>query len=467
MVDGISGFPQESSWLSGAKDTLILRPGQILPGTVLEVTPENALVLLNGINVVAELTTTVLPGERLMLQVVGEQPDGKVLLQKVFPGQEQGESPVTPKDLEAILSHLEIKNSKLNEAIVKELLQLKIPVTRSTVELLASFALKNNVSPGEVPALAWLWSRSLPITRESMAAMISLMEGGAQDTKMAELLQSLRKIPAGSTPEIPSGGTAAREAAGNFVREAIEQLLLKPEEPRGQWAQKLVDALEKLGLGHERDTLRLLEQVGKQPEGFRDVKDLAGSLKGEEGRTLKAALMEMLKPGGQLRGEDARAANQLVNGVLKDITGFQLLNIAGRQEGDGITTFIPGWITQENDLRPFFLKVKKYYGGSGAPETDYQCQVLFFISTRDMGEVMCRLALENSRLTCGFTVRGEEERRLLDSLLPVLQERMAVLPWKTEIYPSKISGSEEILQTWHEETFAAPENRFRGLDTRI
>lgn len=282
---------------------------------------------------VAELTTTVLPGERLMLQVVGEQPDGKMLLQKVFPGQEQGESPVTPKDLEAILSHLEIKNSKLNEAIVKELLQLKIPVTRSTVELLASFALKNNVSPrgSTCPGMALV---PQPSHHQGKYGGNDQPDGRrSQDTKMAELLQSLRKIPAGSTPEIPSGGTAAREAAGNFVREAIEQLLLKPEEPRGQWAQKLVDALEKLGLGHERDTLRLLEQVGKQPEGFRDVKDLAGSLKGEEGRTLKAALMEMLKPGGQLRGEDARAANQLVNGVLKDITGFQLLNIAGRQGG--------------------------------------------------------------------------------------------------------------------------------------
>lgn len=502
MVDGILGLPQGGPLASAAKDTLLLRPGQILPGTVLEVNSENAVVLINGVNVVAELATPVSPGERLLLQVVDQRSDGKVLLQKISSQEIGTEGQPSLKDIETVLDQLGIKNSKLNETIVKELLQLKTPVAGRTVELLSGFALKNNISAKEAPALTWLWARGLPITRDSISAMVSLMERGVQDTKMGELLQVLNEDLSVMSQELLPGGTQTAEESGdlssqgrvvgNEVMKVVEELLLVPEESPGQWGQKLGDALKNLGLGHERDVLRLLEQLSRDPEslkdikdpsnfkdisafkdvgdlkGVRDLKDFAVFLKGRESKTLKSALLEMLKPEWKASGEDMMSTNKIAHGMLKDITGFQLLNITGRQEADGITTFIPGWMSvRENEIQPFFLKVKKYLGGNDSLKEDIRCQVLFFISTKGMGEVMCRLALENNCLTCGFTVRGQEECRLIDSLLPVLQQRMEALPWKTVIHPSKVLRSEEILETWYEETFVAHERSFKGLDARV
>lgn len=514
MVDGILGVPRGFLSASGEKNPLILRPGQILPGIVLEVKPEHAVVLLNGINVVAELKTTVLPGEKLMLQVGEQLPDGKIVLQKVASGQIQPDQGISQRELESVLQYLGLKSSSLNEAIVKELLQLHSPVTGRALGVLSSFAMKHNLSPDEVSALTWLWARSLPITKDSVASLASLMGNGFQGSKLGELLQVLNGILAenispeslknemqglgpgslnanagieksGANP-VPEGGPAGKvqadqsqggkaervipstagvpEAPAGKLTQVIGRLLLMSEESQIHWAQKLQDTLQNLGLNHERDVLRLLEQLGGKPEGSQGVKDDPGNLLVGEKGTLKTLLMELVKPGEQPLSEKL---SLVADRMIKDITGFQLLNIAGRREADGITTFVPGWMALEDgSVQPFFLKVKRYFGGSGSSQ-DYRRQVLFFISTRGMGEVVCRLALEGDYLTCGFTVRGEEECRLLDSMLPLLEERFQSLPWKTIIYPSKITGSEEIAREWYEETFLAYETRFKGLDVRV
>lgn len=463
MVDGLSGFSQVTVSANLPKDVLTLFPGQVVHGIVLEVTPENAVILLNGINVVAELETALVPGEELMLQVVEQRDDGKVLLQRSTLQQGlQREPSLVGKDMEGLLKYFGMKTTKLNEAILRELFQLKVPITQRAVDLLSSLAVKNNVSPEKVPALTWLWARGLPISRESVTVTAGLMGRGFQDTKMAELLQVLSQGLSGGQ-EAKSGSQVETPVYESTLGKALEQVLLKPEETRGQWSQKLQDAPGNLGFGHEKDILKLLEQSGGGSPGAKGT-----SLPVEQGRTLKAALIEMLSTGSQPSGDKMPAGKEAANGLLKDITGFQLLNITGRQEGDGVSTFIPGWVVmEENEIRPFFLKVKEYYGGSGGSGEDFRCQVLFFISTKEMGEVMCRLALENNCLTCGFTVHGAEESRLLDSFLPVLHDRLKDLPWETVLYPTKILSSQEIDKTWYEETFVIRENNYRGLDARI
>lgn len=57
-----------------------IRPGQILFGTALEVHADQAILLLQGINVVAELETGMTPGERVALRVEELRPGGKILL---------------------------------------------------------------------------------------------------------------------------------------------------------------------------------------------------------------------------------------------------------------------------------------------------------------------------------------------------------------------------------------------------
>lgn len=453
MVDGVFGFSQRYI----GNDFLSLRPGQIVPGIVLEVTSDNAVVLLNGINVVAELETPVVPGEKLRLQVVEKMPDGKMLLRKVDSGG-QGESPISQKDMESLLNHFGVKNTPMNEEIVRGLLGQKVALTQRNIELLSIFALKHNVSLEEVPALAWLWARGLPITKESITAVLSLSEGRFQDPKMAQLLQTLGQGTSGGIQE----GTFVPGNFDSAVLDSVKNLLLMPQEELSQWAQKIRGTLEALGAGHERDVMRFLEEF-EGGRGLNEIQDLKALLAGNESRTLKAALMGMLQAGNSPENSQL---TRIASGLLKDITGLQLLNLFGQSDGEGTVSYLPGWVMlQDNDIQPFFLKIKQYQGAFS--EQEYRCQVLFFISTKGLGEVMCRLALERDCLTCGFTLRGQEECRLLDSMLPVLKERLECLPWKTVIYPSTVSRGEEIQETWYKEVFLTHEKVYKGLDARV
>jgi hypothetical protein len=453
MVDGVFGFSQRYI----GNDFLSLRPGQIVPGIVLEVTSDNAVVLLNGINVVAELETPVVPGEKLRLQVVEKMPDDKMLLRKVDSGG-QGESPISQKDMESLLNHFGVKNTPMNEEIVRGLLGQKVALTQRNIELLSNFALKHNVSLEEVPALAWLWARGLPITKESITAVMSLMEGRFQDPKMAQLLQTLGQGTSGGIQE----GTFVPGNFDSAVLDSVKNLLLMPQEELSQWAQKIRGTLEALGAGHERDVMRFLEEF-EGGRGLNEIQDLKALLAGNESRTLKAALMGMLQAGNSPVNSQL---TRIASGLLKDITGLQLLNLFGQSDGEGTVSYLPGWVMlQDNDIQPFFLKIKQYQGAFS--EQEYRCQVLFFISTKGLGEVMCRLALERDCLTCGFTLRGQEECRLLDSMLPVLKERLECLPWKTVIYPSTVSRGEEIQETWYKEVFLTHEKVYKGLDARV
>ena len=453
MIDGIFSIPNAgiSSSSQSAKDILILRPGQIVPGVVLEADSMNAVILINGINVVAELDTTVIPGEKLMLQVVDQLADGKVILQRAVVSNGQQKQEADGGELQRILNNLGIRNNELNVMLVEALVRSNIPISRKTVEMLSAVALKNSIAPRQVLALVWLWSRGLPINKDSIAAVAHLMDGGFQDTPMGELR------------------TRLPQSIENSISETVKQLLLLPEETQGQWGQKLFDTPRNLGFGHERDLLRLLENVSRHDhKGLGETSKFSVPSKEGEAQTLKAALIEMLNRPDQPKGETAGSLESIAGKMLKDITGFQLLNIVGRQEGDGIATFIPGWmVMQDNEIQPFFLKVKEYSGGSRDVEPDYLCQVLFFISTQGMGEVMCRLVLQKDCLTCGFTVNGEKELKLLDGMLPILQERLRPLPWDILIYPSKILDAEEIHEIWYEETFVPHQNSFKGLDARV
>ena len=94
--------------------------------------------------------------------------------------------------------------------------------------------------------------------------------------------------------------------------------------------------------------------------------------------------MEMLQAGNSSENSQL---NQIASGLLKDITGLQLLNLFGQSEAEGTAFYMPGWVVlQDNDIQPFFLKINKYLGT--VSEQDYQCQILFFISTKGLGEVM-------------------------------------------------------------------------------
>jgi len=449
MTDGIPGFLQIFLGEIGPAKYFILKPGQVLSGRVLEVAGGRAAILLNGLNVVAELETGLAAGERVLLRVEEQRPDGRVLLKKIAAEGSGGKA--EEGEVEALLHYFSLKTGKLNGALVEQMLRAGMPISGSGVRYLSSFLAENNFSPEHIPALLWLWSRGLPVTREAVNAMHSLMQEGHWGSKIRDFIRGLY----GSTVT-ENGGSSL-----DLLLRAFNSVLFKAGEDGGQLAGKLQNLVKNLGLEHERGIFELTasnkaglahqESTGFKPESGHDP-------------TLKSALLQLMQ---SPEAGEMSSQREAVLELLREVTGLQLLNISGRQEANGPSLFLQGWIgIHEQEIAPFFLKIKRYSHRKGEEES-VPFQVLFFITTKYIGEVMCRLAVERGYLTCGFTADEEEHRKLIDRYLTVLESKLEGLPWKVIIYPTKVGSGDEIQKTRQREVF---ESGFRGintLDTRV
>lgn len=306
MAEGISSFP--AFLLSNIKQApdLVIRPGQVLFGITLEAVAGRAVLLLQGVNVVAELETALTPGEKVALQVAELTPGGKILLKKLDWGENKSGQEISGQELKTVLQHFGLQEGKFNRSLVKE----------KGIEISLKHAL-------------------------------------------LKLTQS---------PELKS----------------------------------------------------------------------------------TSALMETARE------------------MLKEITGLQWLNISGQQEAaESSSTFLAAWASfPEEKLLPLFLKIKKYNQHRNDAETP-SYQIFFLLNTRHLGQIVCRLALEEKHLTCSFTVRGKKEKKITDNYLGVLKQKLEHLPWQIIIHPTKISSSGGIKRSWQEEFFAGDPGRVKMLDTRV
>lgn len=449
MAEGINSFP---SFLWGNIEhtpDLKIRPGQILFGTALEVSADKAVLLLQGINVVAELETGIIPGERIALQVEEFRPEGKILLKKLDWG--ENKQKIDRQELEAVLRHFGLQQGKLNQAIVTQILRNRLPVSEQHLHRLTSFAATDNLSPEQAPALVWLCSKNLPLTRETVAAIHNLMENGPDKSS----IQNIFDVFSGSSTK------ETENISFHHLFKIIENLLVNSNDTPETAAGKFRALVDGLGLNHERTILQLAES-----RGIYSLKDTAEILAGEKNTetSLKYALLKLMqfpeiKPSHAL-GETALK-------MLEGITGLQLLNISGQQEtAESSSIFLANWvISPEEKLLPLFLKIKKFNPRQGDVEHPLY-QIFFLLNTPHLGQVICRLALGKEHLTCGFTVRGREEKKLMDGHLGFLRQRLEHLPWKIVIYPTRVNSAEVIKRTWREEFFAGGPGRVKILDTR-
>lgn len=449
MTESINSFP---SFLWGNIEHIPdfkIRPGQILYGTVLEVSTDQAVLLLQGINIVAELETGLTPGERVALRVEELRPEGKILLKKLDWG--KSKQKIDRQGLEAVLRHFGLQQGKLNQAIVAQILRNKLPVSRQHLHYLTGFATTNNLSPEQAPALVWLWAKKLPLTRETIAAIHNLMQNGPDRSSIQNFF------------DVFSGSLTKETENINYhhIFKTIENLLVKSSDPPEIIADKLSTLAEELGLNHERATLQLGESKGKH-----NLKDTAEILSGEKNMetSLKYAL---LKLGQSPKIKHTTTQVEPTLKMLEEITGLQLLNISGQQEtAESSSIFLANWVNfPEEKLLPLFLKIKKYNPHRKDTENPLY-QIFFLLNTRHLGQVICRLALEKEHLTCGFTVRGREEKKLMDDYLGFLRQRLEHLPWKIVIYPTRVNSSEDIKHAWRQEFFAGGPGRVRILDAR-
>ncbi len=508
MAESISSIP---SFLLGnitQMPDFKIRSGQILSGTVLEVNERQAVLLLQGINIVAELETALTPGERVTLQVEALTADGRILLKKLDGAENSSVQEMGEQELKAVLQHLGLPEGKLNQSLVAEMLRSRLPIAGPHLQEMAAFAAANDLSPGEVPALTWLWSQSLPLTPETVAAIHNLMENGPDSSFLQDLFEAFAALPAGETEN-----TSLRHLFTDWAN-----LPVSSSDTPATATVKIEALIAKLGLNYERTLLQPPETVEAHHPGetrhLKDApthlskhtgphivedtpventpKDFSPNMMGNTTKAAKDVLKDTLKDIGEMAADPAKENNiatslkytllklaQSPKGIpasalgitaqkmLGEITGLQLLNISGQQEAtESSSIFLAAWASfPEEKLLPLFLKIKRYKQQHEKVENPLY-QIFFLLNTRHLGQIICRLALEKERLSCGFTVRGKEEKKLMDDYLGFLGQRLAGLPWQIVMHPTKINSTAEIKRAWQEEFFASRPGRPKALDAR-
>ncbi|NLK01112.1 MAG: hypothetical protein GX318_07740, partial [Clostridia bacterium] len=212
---------------------------------------------------------------------------------------------------------------------------------------------------------------------------------------------------------------------------------------------KLINLVKRLGLDHEQSLLR---PGGNIDQGQRTSlkQELLGFFQSQDGK------------GTAVKGDTAL-------NLLGEITGLQLLNIAEQQNTLETTFFLGNWMLTpgKEELHPLYLKIKKYGGRDGSIQGEDAFQILFFINTQNLGQVICRLTLGKEHLTCGFTTRGMKEKDIIDNNLNILKKGLEKLPWKVALFPTKIESQENIQATLQEEFFEISPGIARSLDVKI
>ncbi|HBT20809.1 MAG TPA: hypothetical protein DEA47_05560 [Peptococcaceae bacterium] len=442
--------------IQNEKTAVVVRPGQFIHGKVLQIDGSKAVLLINGVNISAELKISASVGERLLLYVEEQKPDGTLVLKKIST---ETAGKIIEGKAEALLNHLGIKASRLNILLVEKMLQRGISFSASDLSVLEAFMGSNSLTEEHVPAVLWLWSRNLPLSKEAVEAVHSFLSRGqgAVDEKAAvQLLGSSKSF------------SNAENSLGHLIS-LLKNVFIKEDENAGKIAQKLSSLAENLGLNHEREIfeLALLDKRGAFKTGnYAEAENLVNGKEAVKTFSLKGEILRILHASLAGKEEGKAVSGEFFKEIFNNITALQLLNLSEQQDSDGFNLFLQGWVYSfEGKISPFFLKLKRF-NIEEEKKGDFSCQVLFFITKKYLGEVMCRLVLEKGHLTCSFTVEQEKYKEIIDSNVAILESKLKDLPWKLIIYNTRVS-SQELRENFDKEILEAGSIRNSSLDTRV
>jgi len=143
---------------------------------------------------------------------------------------------------------------------------------------------------------------------------------------------------------------------------------------------------------------------------------------------------------------------------------LQLMNTAEQQTGEpGMV--LQGLVRLEDQEAPFYLKLKNRKRKARPGGGQDTCQVLVYLATPRLGQVMGRLVLAEGLLTCEITVEHSPAGRLFNSLLPGLRAKLQDLPWRVNLLPCRVQNPGAIHAAGSREFgFALPRE---GLDVLV
>ncbi|CAM4344083.1 flagellar hook-length control protein FliK [Paenibacillus phoenicis] len=207
---------------SGEPKSLELKTGQVVRGTVLSVSDDGqvAVIQVQGVKLHAALETPMRPGETTLLQVQPESKDGLAVLKPISsdPG-----TVLSPASLAKALESLGLENTPANREFLQMMQKSGIPLTRENLSLLQQVS---GLKPAGVPLSEWIqaagiaFGRGLPITGETVAGLHQAVFGPPLHVLLSSLEEQIAGFLRQAGPDMTGNGghTGSGSAAGSSAQ---------------------------------------------------------------------------------------------------------------------------------------------------------------------------------------------------------------------------------------------------------
>jgi len=405
-------------------------------------------VRLAGANVVAA-SETPLPKDGFISVEVTDISDRitlRLLLSESMPATDGS---ARTDQMAQVLSNLNLSSDPQNIRIAMQLRRFGLPVTKENVHLIAQHI---STSDAEAEAAAYLMSRGIPLSRETIDMAGAYL---SEKAPLSNQIQATRAALAHVVDMLP-------EEARTHVAQLIERLDGLPLRiGEGNVSDRLLQFTRRLGLNMEARMLKIAGVVAEKDQTtqesgerspragapemtYRLRKEQANPLRPgphmSEARELSRCLKaQLLRVQAELRSEltgiegDEKQATALsqamrqVSGLLGHVVGQQ---IQGLDAQDGLCRlFYQIAFYIGDDLSPGQMRIAEE-GGNGDAATRQgpkQFNVTLSLDMTSLGHVTAQCTFADKRVTCDLFVENEQSRDLLEGHLRDLRSALSDL----------------------------------------
>jgi hypothetical protein len=419
-----------SSLLKGTQstiaNTLPLTPGQVLMGEVKKIhVDQTALIAFGSFSANAKLEVPLELGQRSWFQV---QATGQPITLKILPISSSIKQ-TSEKDVKEILPFFGLKQSPLNEEIVRFFIKERLPIHHSLLNQ-ASHLLQG-VTEGKEEILRSIQAvlvKGLPITKEVILSVKNFMFNPPIHQQLQHLLTDI--------PESQRGG--------------IEAIIPRVSEVENSVPPVLREYFHSLGLQNEKDIFNLFKF---REQGQLEQQSLPSNLKLQ---------IQQLIHAGTLSVE----AKGTLEGILQHITGQQLFLQSDSQQALVHQILFQLPLIFNKELQTIYGQLEGKRNSQGRIDSE-NCRVILYLQLQALGETCVDIHIVNNIIS----VTIFNEKKLEEWLIPVKGRLAEVLSEKGYLLSSL--GWKDPTQNkkqgplFKQSQYSFPSPPYQGVDVRI
>ncbi|MBA9026743.1 hypothetical protein [Peribacillus huizhouensis] len=201
------------------------------------------------------------------------------------------------------------------------------------------------------------------------------------------------------TDKFPIESQSSTKQVANLIHQTVQ-----PFTETGSISRTVYEMVRKLGLTHETETaVTLMTKSGHQEPN-------------QNNENLKAALLRLI------RSEDVKPhLQQQAEQAVQHITGQQLLNKPDSSGLQNLFFQIPYLLDKQVENVKIYLNSRK-----NGEKVDWEnCQLIFSLETKKLGEIGVVLTAANRKVGLSFKSDKEELQRIVSDMTEVTKERFA------------------------------------------